>query len=97
MNLSKALSPLCRSAATSYSGSMAPEALLTFLMTGAVDADVGVLLRYAIEELPAPLWAKALADYDLNLRASMMKHIADYAVTQRLYLTPEMREWLSVE
>jgi len=27
----------------------------------------------------------------------MMKHIADYAVTQRLYLTPEMREWLSVE
>jgi hypothetical protein len=76
---------------------MAPEALLTFLMTGAVDDEIEVLLRYAIEELPAPLWAKAISDYDSNLRASMMKNIADYAVTQRLYLTAEMREWLSVE
>ncbi|WP_176316977.1 hypothetical protein [Burkholderia vietnamiensis] len=94
MEANNAMQALCRSAATSYRGSLTPEALLAFMTTGVVDAAAGVLLRYAIEELPAQLWAKALAGYDSNLRATMKQRIEQYAVTHRLHLTSEMLTWL---
>jgi hypothetical protein len=86
---------LCQSAATSYSGSLTPAALMVFLRTGVVTHDCSTQLNYAIEELPAALWRKAIQDLHEHDEETVRRTIASYAQAQRLYLNAEMSEWLA--
>ena len=91
-----AIQALCRSAATSYRGKLTPDALLAFLRTGVVADDCHTQLEYAIEEVPAGLWRKALGEFSHEEQAQMRVVIAAYAKIRRLYLVPEMVGWLTL-
>lgn len=95
MEATLALQALCQSAATSYRGNLTPDALLVFLRTGEVADGNQTQLEYAIEEVPAGLWRKALRPFDAAERAWMRRMIACYASTQKLHLSIDMAAWLA--
>jgi hypothetical protein len=90
-----AMEALCRSASTSYSGNLTPEALMAFLRSGVVADDCSTQLNYAIEEIPAGLWHKAVRDLHEQDQQTVRRTIATYAQVQRLHLSADMTSWLA--